>query len=220
MLTIQEASQLTGKSEKTIRRVIKHLLQTKKNAKVKIQQVPFPGGFTYRIDEEYLQNQLQPSSNMAPLKSTPRLPQDRQEDTLPEQENIDLMKSKDETIAILKTENDRLHQTIRELLERDKERNILFHKFQDALMIETPNHRVDTGKLDTQAADNQIVQEGRQNEQPKGRVLNTKEVQLETVKEREGLKLNRKRPQKPARQSRKPEKGQPKKRFFSFFRGK
>jgi len=220
MLTIQEASQLTGKSEKTIRRLIKHLLQTNKSAKAKIQQNPFPGGFTYRIDEEYLQSQLQPSLKMAAPKSMPRLPQDGQEATLPEQENIDLVKSKDETIAILKTENDRLHQTIRELLERDKERNILFHKFQDALMLEAPNHRVDTGKLDTQVSDNQTVHDGRQDGQPKERVLDIKEEQLEATKEHGELKLNRKRPHKPTKQSRKPDKEQPRKRFFSFFRGK
>jgi hypothetical protein len=220
MLTIQEASQLTGKSEKTIRRLIKHLLQTNKNAKSKIQQVPFPGGFTYRIDEEYLKNQFQSSPNMATLKSTPRLPQDGQEATPPEQENVNLVKSKDETIAVLKTENDRLHQTIRELLERDKERNILFHKFQDALMLEAPNHRVDTNKLDTQVLDNQTVHNGRQDGQPKERILDIKEEQPETAKERGEQKLNRKHPQKVTKQSRKPEKEQIKKRFFSFFRAK
>lgn len=220
MLTIQEASQLTGKSEKTIRRLIKHLLQTNKTAKSKIQQVPFPGGFTYRIDEEYLQSQFQSSPNMTTLKSTPRLPQDGQEVTPSEQENINLVKSKDETIAILKTENDRLHQTIRELLERDKERNILFHKFQDALMLEAPNHRVDTNKPDTQVPDNQTVHNGRQDGQPKERILDIKEEQLETAKERGGQKLSRKRPQKVTKQSRKPEKEQTKKRFFSFFRVK
>jgi len=160
MLTIQESSQLTGKSEKTIRRLIKHLLKTDKNSDKKIQQIPFPGGFTYRIDKDYLLTQTQSLTQKATQEDTQRLPQDGQEDT-------QLLKAKDETIAILKTEIDRLHGEIGELLERDKERNILFHKFQDALLLEAPKQRVDTGMLGIQETTKQDVQEGRQSDQSK-----------------------------------------------------
>ena len=160
MLTIQESSQLTGKSEKTIRRLIKHLIKTDKSSYKKIQQIPFPGGFTYRIDKDYLLTQTQSLTQKATQEDTQRLPQDGQEDT-------QLLKAKDETIAILKTEIDRLHGEIGELLERDKERNILFHKFQDALLLEAPKQRVDTGMLGIQETTKQDVQEGRQSDQSK-----------------------------------------------------
>src|SRR5687767_14384497 len=97
MLTIQEATQITGKSEKTMRRLIKHLLKMDKNAGKKIQQIPYPGGFTYRIDKEYLLTQTQPPTQNATQEDAQRLPQDGQEAT-------QILKAKDETIAILKTE--------------------------------------------------------------------------------------------------------------------
>jgi hypothetical protein len=166
MLNIQEASQITGKSEKTIRRLIKHLLKIDKNAAKKIQQTPYPGGFTYRIDKEYILTQTQFPAQKVTQEGTPgdsqRLLQDGQEVT-------QLLKAKDETIAILKTEIDRLHGEIGELLERDKERNILFHKFQDALLLEAPKQRVDTGMLTIQDSTKQDVQEDRQTDQPKQR---------------------------------------------------
>ena len=160
MLTIQEATQVTGKSEKTIRRLIKNLLKTDKNAGKKIQQTPSPGGFTYRLDKEYLLTQTQSPTQKATQEDTQRLPQDGQEAS-------QLIKAKDETIAVLRIEIDRLHGEIGELLERDKERNILFHKFQDALLLEAPKQRVDTGMLTTQEFTKQDGQEGTQSDQPK-----------------------------------------------------
>ena len=162
MLTIQEATQVIGKSEKTIRRLIKNLLKTDKNAGKKIQQTPSPGGFTYRLDKEYLLTQTQSPTQKATQEDTQRLPQDGQEAS-------QLIKAKDETIAVLRIEIARLHGEIGELLERDKERNILFHKFQDALLLEAPKQRVDTGMLTTQEFTKQDGQEGTQSDQPKQR---------------------------------------------------
>jgi hypothetical protein len=160
MLTIQEATQVIGESEKTIRRLIKNLLKTDKNAGKKIQQTPSPGGFTYRLDKEYLLTQTQSPTQKATQEDTQRLPQDGQEAS-------QLIKAKDETIAVLRIEIARLHGEIGELLERDKKRNILFHKFQDALLLEAPKQRVDTGMLTTQEFTKQDGQEGTQSDQPK-----------------------------------------------------
>src|SRR5688500_11043444 len=196
MLTIQEASKITGKSEKTMRRLIKHLLKTDKDAGKKIQRTPFPGGFTYRIDEEYLLTQTQSPIQKATQEDTQQLSQDGQGDT-------QLLKAKDETIAILKTEIDRLHGEIGELLERDKERNILFHKFQDALLLDAPKQRVDTGMLTIQEASKQGVQEGRQSDQSKQRDSDKNRKQKVTA-ERQTVVKPKQKPKK--------------KGFFSWFK--
>jgi hypothetical protein len=87
------------------------------------------------------------------------------------------LKAKDETIAILKTEIGRLHGEIGELLDRDKERNILFHKFQDALLLEATKQRIDTGTLTIQETTKQDGQEGRQHEQSESDSSNKKRKQ-------------------------------------------
>jgi hypothetical protein len=185
MLTIQEATQITGKSEKTIRRLIKHLLKTDKNSDKKLKQIPYPGGFTYRIDKEYLLMQTQSPTEKATPEDTQRLPQDGQEGT-------QLLKAKDETIAILKTEIDRLHGEIGELLERDKERNILFHKFQDALLLESPKKRVDTGIQAIQESTEQDVQEGRESDQSKQSDSDKNRKQKATAERQKSVKPKQK----------------------------
>jgi hypothetical protein len=217
MLTIQEASQVTGKSQKTIRRLIKRLLQTDKSASKKIQQVPYPGGFTYKIDKDYLLGQFQSPTPVDTLSNSSETPQSGQEDSHSIPNGDALLKSKDETISVLKTEIDQLHKTIGELLERDKERNILFHKFQDALMLEAPKQRVDTDSLSVQRLTSQDVQEGRQEEQSKPQSLDINHQQKVKAGKQEASKPNRKQTHK----SKSTKQEQPKKKgFFSFLTGK
>lgn len=217
MLTIQEASQVTGKSQKTIRRLIKRLLQTDKSASKKIQQVPYPGGFTYKIEQDYLLGQFQPPTPADTLSNSNRIPQSGQEDIHRIPSDDPLLKSKDETISVLKTEIDQLHKTIGELLERDKERNILFHKFQDALMLEAPKQRVDTDNLSVQKVTSQDVQEDRQEGQAKPQSLDINHQQKEKKGKQEASKSNRKQSHK----SKSTKQEQPKKKgFLSFLTGK
>lgn len=213
MLTIQEATQITGKSQKTIRRLIKRLLQTDKSASKKIQQVPYLGGFTYKIDQDYLVQQFQLPTPVDTLNNPSGTPQSVQEGSHSVPNDDALLKSKDETISVLKTEIDQLHKTIGELLERDKERNILFHKFQDALMLEAPKQRVDTDNLSVQEVTSQDVQEGRQEEQSKPQSSDINHQQ----KAKSGKQETGKSIRKQTNKSKSTKHEQPKKKgFFSF----
>jgi len=129
---------------------------------------------------------------MDTLSSSSRTPQNGQEDNHSIPNDDALLKSKDEKISVLKTEIDQLHKTIGELLERDKKRNILFHKFQDALMLEAPKQRVDTDNLSVQRATSQDVQEGRQEEQSKPQSLDINHQQKVKAGKQEASKSNRK----------------------------
>ena len=52
LLTIAQASELTGKSEHAIRRIIKHLIETDKKAEEKIKHEPIANGsFRYSIEK-------------------------------------------------------------------------------------------------------------------------------------------------------------------------
>jgi predicted transcriptional regulator len=70
MITLPQASKLTGRHEDTIRRFIKQLLKTDPVAKDKITQQKTVRGFYYLIDQEYLVSKLQPlqSSNKGSRK--------------------------------------------------------------------------------------------------------------------------------------------------------
>ena len=146
-LSIEEASQLTTKNPTTIRRLIKKLLEKDQTAKNNIQQEKTVSGFRYKIDKEYLLTHMQPihspeqQRTQQPIRQTQHISTQEKlsEDTSLLKAKDETIGKQDETIAILREQLKQKDEQIKEMLKRDGERNILFHKFQDALMLEAPN---------------------------------------------------------------------------------
>jgi hypothetical protein len=144
MLSIAEASQLTGKSQITIRRLIKRLISQDNQKSSQLINLDNTG---YRIEKSYLLEQVSSqgqdgyaeTNHHEYAKSTHVNSQTTMQN---EQVSSQVIKAKDETIALLTEQLKKKDEQIAELLQRDKERNILFHKFQDALMLEAPKNTV------------------------------------------------------------------------------
>jgi hypothetical protein len=160
-ITLQQASILTGKSLITIRRFVNGLLEANdpdlhsvlKGGKLsKRQNEP------YRIDKNFLLSKV---SNRASTpdyssaysntqqneamrtQSNTQNPQINTHETTQEYARINhastqIIQAKDETIAILREQLKEKDEQIKAMLERDRERNILFRNFQGALQIEAP----------------------------------------------------------------------------------
>ncbi len=160
-ITLQQASILTGKSLITIRRFIKDLLDANepdlhnilKGGKLsKSQNEP------YLIDKDFLLSKMSNRagtpdyssaySNTHPneaahTQTSTRNPQmnrhgNNQEYAGITRESTQVIQAKDETIAILREQLKEKDEQIKAMLERDRERNILFRNFQGALQIEAP----------------------------------------------------------------------------------
>jgi hypothetical protein len=234
LLSIEEASQLTKKNPTTIRRLIKKLLQTNKEAKDKIRQEKTVSGFRYKIDKTYLLTYAQPISSpiqesiQQPKHQTSQLPihQDIQEQKLVD---VSLLKAKDETIvkqdetiAILKEQLRQKDEQIREMLKRDGERNILFHKFQDALMLEAPKKNTTSTDIPTQGVTqesvHQPIHQDRQPIQAEQADTITNHQQKGSVERQKKVKPPRKQPQKFTVKTAEQPKNQEKKGLFSWFK--
>ena len=234
LLSIEEASQLTKKNPTTIRRLIKKLLQTDQESKDKIQQEKTVSGFRYKIDKTYLLTHAQPISS--PIQESIQQPkhqplqipahQDRQEQKLVD---VSLLKAKDETIvkqdetiAILKEQLKQKDEQIREMLKRDGERNILFHKFQDALMLEAPKKNPTSTDIPAQEVTHQPIHQAvHQDRQPiqaeqPGTITNYQ--QKGSVEKQKTPKPSHKQPQKFKSKAAEQPKKQEKKGFFSWFK--
>lgn len=152
LLRISQVSQLTGKHEDTIRRLIKHLLKTDPQAPENITQEKTVRGFHYLIDKEYILRHVQPlqqtasSKNDAGSKTASHQPlhqslnKDMQQ---PLQQGLRQptyaeLKAKDETIAILKKQLEQKDEQISQLLERGRETNVLLKGYQDRYSLEAP----------------------------------------------------------------------------------
>ena len=185
MLTLTQASKLTGRHEDTIRRVIKHLLKTDEVAEEKITQEKTVRGFRYLIDQEYLLSKLQPlhqpsqSDNEGnngtasdkplhqPLNNVGNQPlyQSPQDGLQPLYAEL---KAKDETIEILKKQLDQKDDQIRQLLERGRETNILLKGYQEKYLLEAPRDQKDIeGKVVKPAESHSQKTKSKKAEQPK-----------------------------------------------------
>jgi hypothetical protein len=152
LLRISQVSQLTGKHEDTIRRLIKHLLKTDPQATEKITQEKTVRGFHYLIDEEYILKHVQPLHHPASSKndvdsktaSNQPLHQSLNKDMQqPLQQGLRQptyaeLKAKDETIAILKKQLEQKDEQISQLLERGRETNVLLKGYQERYLLEAP----------------------------------------------------------------------------------
>ncbi len=160
-ITLQQASMLTGKSLITIRRFVNGLLDANdpelhnvlKGGKLsKNQNEP------YRIDKTFLLSKMsnrastpdyssayaetQPNEGMS-TQTSKQNPQastheTTQEDAGTNHVSTQVIQAKDGTIAILREQLKEKDERIKTMLERDRERNMLFRNFQGALQIEAP----------------------------------------------------------------------------------
>src|SRR4051794_33583098 len=104
LLSIAEATKLTRRHEKAIRRWIKRQLDSDPQAKVKIVQEAIASGFSYRIDKDYLLTHSPTPLGSPPIQGGVQSPgQDTEQDTRQHvYPSSPLIVAKDETITLLK----------------------------------------------------------------------------------------------------------------------
>ena len=188
MLTIAEAARLTGKHPDTIRRLIKRLLKEDSNAQDNIKQELVNGGFSYRISKDCLLEHITtPSATVEMPTQQPRhadvhtkfadgkhTPQENLEGskqplTPPHADgqaissqgqhaDVQLLR---ETIDILKEQLKEKDKQIGQLLERDRETNILLKGYQDRYLLEAPKD-----KEEEKAKENKAIVAKPRNKQP------------------------------------------------------
>jgi hypothetical protein len=149
LLTIAQASELTGKSEHAIRRLIKHLVETDKKAEEKIKHEPIANGsFRYSIEKDYLllhipspntqdneyltqsgtQSNMRPSMQSNIQANIRPSGQKSSQNLQPNTQGYDLLlTAKDETIEVLKNQikqrDEQLKQKDEQIRKKDEQIN-------------------------------------------------------------------------------------------------
>jgi hypothetical protein len=162
-LTIKEAGELAGRSEITIRRLIKHLLksptdETTQMIKQERQSDNPQSPFIYRVSSELIRRSFnlpthettQVNTQEQPVDYTPtnQVPtqtttQEQEVSNQPQEtptqmlrEVVDLLKDQ---VRIKDTQIEGLSKTVDQLIERDRETNIILKGLQDRLyLLEAP----------------------------------------------------------------------------------
>ncbi|MCI5057939.1 MAG: hypothetical protein MRY83_17630 [Flavobacteriales bacterium] len=138
-LTIEEAIAQTGKSESTIRRLIRSLSNTDEKKFLKKERLA-NGGYKYRISKEFLQEKY---GKLNAAKETPKKEKPvkkRSNDPAPNTDitNLDIalqyIESLERQIRVKDTQLLERDKQISELIDRDRESNILLDKINDALI--------------------------------------------------------------------------------------
>jgi hypothetical protein len=220
-VTISEAIKLTGKSENTIRRLIYDLQKANRELAAKILHKTSTGA--YQIEEDFLYSKYpplstsgQPKANKAPTHQGT-------------QELDPIIKAKDETIAILKSQlekqaadfKEQLHKRDEQMkmaLERMRENNIIIQQLAlPSPQLALPSPQKESTTIEplevvkgTQESNHEVTHDvpmGNSSGQPKHQNMGTKHKQAKTS-EKQKPKVN------------KQPKSQEKKGFFSFFRRK
>lgn len=154
-ITIREAIKLTGKADITIRRLIR--LMTKQNDPETMQMIrreKIGGSFTYKINKSYLLKELKITEPEKEEKKEEKIPaktvKKQQVENL---EMTEVLKAKNEIINLLKNELYKntgqlktkdwqigsLGKKIDNLIERDRETNIILKSLQDKVfLLEAP----------------------------------------------------------------------------------
>lgn len=156
-LTVKEAVKLTGKSESTIKRLIREIVNEAEHADrdailplhAEMEQKRKAGEpYVWKIDRQLLQNRFPPDdsesnrkagshSNLNDSDSAPII------EVLREQ-----LQSKDRQLATLETQLDRKDQQIGALNERMRESNILMKELQEKVAIAAPAASVSEEAVD------------------------------------------------------------------------
>ena len=170
-ITIREATKLTDKPDITIRRLIRHLLkQNNPEATQMIKQEHTGGGFIYKINKDCLLKELKISE---PVKE----PEPKEKKEIPKSRekagNIETPEMVREVIKTLKSQIyikdkqiDSLGNKIDNLIERDRETNIILKGLQDRVfMLETPKRYDEPQKTEKEptsepTSEKQAIKEG------------------------------------------------------------
>jgi hypothetical protein len=134
-LTIEEIKKLTGKSEATIRRLVKRLYNDKESVRkqlIKKQKSNNGFSFIYLVDKQFLLN------NIGYSKFGGSYSQDTY--SMPIQ-NDTLTILKDQ-LELLKKQLEIKDLQISQLMERDRETNILLKNFQETLKLPLPKKEI------------------------------------------------------------------------------
>jgi len=170
-ITIREATKLTDKPDITIRRLIRHLLkQNNPEATQMIKQEQAGGGFIYKISKDYLLKELKISEPVKEpeLKEKKEIPESREKAGNIETPEMvrEVIKTLKSQIYIKDKQIDSLGNKIDNLIERDRETNIILKGLQDRVfMLETPKRYDEPQKTEKEptsepTSEKQAIKEG------------------------------------------------------------
>jgi preprotein translocase subunit Sss1 len=131
---LKEASELTGKNEMTIRRLAKKP-ESKKYVKREEKKI--------LINAEYLYKHYPPTPKVvdqqAPIQKS--IQNEQEPIHVYRQEYIqNLLAAKDETIKFLNSELESRERTLNQVLERNREQNIIMQSLQDKIVKQLPEN--------------------------------------------------------------------------------
>jgi len=229
-VSISQAIKLTGKSENTIRRLIYELQKTNKELAAKVISKSPTGA--YQIETTFLQSRYPLlSTNGNPMSSTHEIPTGNESTTHETTQTLDpVIKAKDETITVLKSQLEkqtadykeqlnRRDEQMKMLLERMRENNIILQ----GLALPSPQKEqaiepvgVVTGTKESNPAGTQAVPMDNSSGQPKEQPMSTKTEQKDQEKKHKAKPASRK-----SHKSKSTKQEQPRKKgFLSFLMGK
>lgn len=139
-ITIRKATQLTGKADITIRRLIKDLIkQDNPEATQMIKQEQAGGGFIYKINKDYLLKKLkisEPIKEPEP-KEKKEITESREKTGKTETPEIvrEMIKTLKSQIYIKDKQIDSLGNKIDQLIARSREINIILKSLQDRVFL-------------------------------------------------------------------------------------
>jgi len=153
-ITIRQATELTGKADITIRRLIRRLIKQNNPETIQmIRQKQAGKNFIYKINKDLLFKELKMSEPVQEIKEKKEFFDTREKKQTETPETVEVLKAKNEIINILKGELYKkdgqmktkdwqigsLGKKIDNLIERDRETNILLKGLQDRVfMLEGP----------------------------------------------------------------------------------
>jgi len=153
-ITIRQATELTGKADITIRRLIRRLIKQNNPETIQmIRQKQAGKNFIYKINRDLLFKELKMNEPVQEIKEKKESFDTRKKEQTEIPETVEILKAKNEIINILKGELYKkdgqmktkdwqigsLGKKIDNLIERDRETNILLKGLQDRVfMLESP----------------------------------------------------------------------------------
>lgn len=160
-LSLKESSQLTGKSESTLKRLVQKIYkESKKTKKYKgelvdqiIKKEKAPKGFFYFISRDFIEKEFSFGQPMDDQKEYFERPKEKNG----QPKRSDLPES--EIIKILQNQLEVKDEQIKSLLERQRENNILIKNFQEKFALLE-------GRKDFEEAE--VVNQKKKKEQKKG----------------------------------------------------
>jgi len=145
-LTLEEAKTLTGKSESTLRRLVKSCLLNKSQKKLIKKRKLKNGGYQYLIAQTILQDRYKLSTLNALGRKSPEKNKNKNANTIKEKglakdsnnESVTILKqyinTLEKQLEVKDTQINDKSKQINELLERDKESHLLLDRINEALI--------------------------------------------------------------------------------------